>query len=583
MALITADDTTDTADETGITADSGISVSTREAFFFALELDVYQPATGTTQPYAYGHGSHPHGAITMLASSPGGNTSTTLRASDLGYRSKSTDSIGVQVYPPVMEQAFSIDRHLALEPGRASTSTFGSVQLFNLGQRYDSFVQGRNCDSRSAKLLLGQKVRDASRGILIDPSYAALAPFFGGFAKSWQLSEELLEIPLTDATYWADRPLQSNFYSGSGGLQGTPALAGLPMPVARGGTLSAPIQNVPLVNVDPVNLVYQWTDGPGTIAALYEGGAAVFAYDGDVSDLYGGTPPIPGHFRTNNARGVLQMGSQPVRALTADVTGKFVTAGPVTTAAAIARYVLTETMAQPTSLIDTASFSTLDTNYPYQAGFWIGVQTVSGLEIVQTLLGSVGARMISGRDGRVKAVALRPLSAAEFSSPSIAFTTRNAVSVSPQPLPTTLDPPPYRWRIGYNQNYNVQSSDFEGVITEARKAFLAQQYTLASWSSSTVLTSYLRPKDPDVVGTYLLSAGDATVLASAYGALWMGRPDLYSVEVPMDVAQQVDIGTICSLTWPLGALKTGRVCQIVGEQIRSYDGTCVFTVLEATT
>src|SRR5438128_2601742 len=148
--------------------------------FFALELDAYHPGS-TAQSYALGHGSHPHGALTVQPAHV--DVFDTLRASDVGYRTRATDAGGLQVYPPTMVQAFDLDRHVGLEPNGTSDAAFGSVRLSNLVKRYDGYVQGRNCDSRTIRLLIGAKTYDQTRGVFVDPPYASLAHFFQGSAQ----------------------------------------------------------------------------------------------------------------------------------------------------------------------------------------------------------------------------------------------------------------------------------------------------------------------------------------------------------------------------------------------------------------
>jgi hypothetical protein len=543
--------------------------------FFCMELDVYQPATGTAQPYAYGRMAHPRMAATLYPQAS--DSSASLYASDMGYRSRATDTIGVRPYPAVMDQSFEIDRHVGLAPGQASTTAFGTLRLSNLGKRYDTFVQGKNSDSRAVRLFLGNKVYDQTRGVYMDPSYANLTAFFIGTAGSWTISEDELEIPLKDSTYWADRPIQGNFYLGTGGYNGGSDLTGRPIPMVRGGTSSAPVQNAPLTTLDSVNLIYQYTDTPGTVVTLYEGDAAVFTYDGDVSDLYAGTPPAPGHYRTCNVRGMVQMGSVPVRALTADCTGTFLISGAVSTAVNIAKWVLLETLGQPSAMVDTTSFGLVDAAYPYTAGFFAG-SGESGLDIVQFLLGSIGARLITSRSGKLTCLPLRKVTAAAASSaPKLATT--NCTSIVPAALQPPLDTPPFRWRVGYNRIYAVHTSDFDGAVTANRKVQVGTDYQFATWSSADVTTAWNRPSDPDPVGTALLVQSDAQALANALGALWGEHPGLWTVEMPITAAVGLDMGSIVQVTWPLVELAGTRPGQIVGEQVRSFDSTVQFTVL----
>ena len=239
----------------------------RTALFFCAEVESYNPSSGSYD---------------------------TLLASDLGYRTLSTDAGGVRAYPPFLDTAFEIDRRASLDPTQASTRTNGAIRIVNLRQAFDTFVVPRNTDSRAVRVLVGQKSYDTSRGVFVDPAYDSLRPFFAGTSGSWLLAEDVLEVPLKDTSYWTQRSLQTATYGGGGGLDGTAALAGKPKPITRGGTASSPVLNVPLVQVDPIAQIWQWTDAPGTLVTLYEAGAPVIQFQGDVASLYSGST-LPGY------------------------------------------------------------------------------------------------------------------------------------------------------------------------------------------------------------------------------------------------------------------------------------------------
>lgn len=545
----------------------------RSRTFFALEVEVFAPGS-PEQVLQPAHGARPIGALSRTAYRP--ESTETLRASDAGYRTRETDAGGVQVYPGVLDAAFEIDRRVGLDPATAGSAGFGAVRLLNAGRRYDAFALTRNSDSRPIRLLHGRKAFDPRRGILLDPPYGDLVPFFAGTATPWSLSEAELEIPVRDPSYFLDRPVQADSYAGTGRLEGTKELTGKAKPFTRGGTAAMPVLNVPLLQVDPVSLVYQWTDGPGTVARLYEGGREVFAYDGDVPDVYAGADPAAGHYRTCNARGVLQVGSRPVRTLTADATGAWPAAGAVATAARMALAVLEETMALPAAMLDRASFLALDAAYPYVAGVWLDAET-TGAALAHSLLGSIGARMLPGRDGRLVAHPLRALGTG--ARPRGKWTPRELVGLAPQPLPATLDPPPVRWRVGYQRNHAVQTSDLNPALDATRAQFLAEEFRFASWSSPEIARTWRRPTDPPPLGTHLLDPVQAQRLADDLGALWGPRPGLYAAELPVSVAAAFDLGDVVVVQFPLNDLGEGRLGQVVGEQTRSFDGTSILLVL----
>src|SRR5690348_739969 len=91
--------------------------------FYAVELDCYQPASGSSAD-APGYSTQPWsvmGDLTIPAAS------MTIRASDTGYRTKESGGV-VNVYPPLLAQAFSIQRAMNLDPTQsAAAAAWGSL------------------------------------------------------------------------------------------------------------------------------------------------------------------------------------------------------------------------------------------------------------------------------------------------------------------------------------------------------------------------------------------------------------------------------------------------------------------------
>ena len=543
------------------------------ALFFAAEIEVYQPNPGLLA-LTYGHGTRAHGTLSLrplALEAPG-----TIRASDTGYRTRADDPGGLRVYPPVLDTAFAIDRRVGLAPGDASTRTYGSIRLSNLGERFDAYTLSRNSDNRPARILIGAKAWDSARGYQVHPSYTDLLPLFGGVALPWLVEEEAVTIPLADPAAWLDRPVQDATYVGTGGLEGGADLAGKPKPMTRGGTLAAPVCDVPLVLVDAAALIYQWTDGPGAVQTLYEGGQGGFTYDGDVADLYAAGSPAPGHYRTNRARGLLRLGSKPVYTLSADVTGAFPSAA-ATLPGSVALALLTEDMSLSPAVLDLPSFGAADVLRPYVVGYYVGTEPVQGAELLGNILVSINARLISTRSGLLSLFLLAPLPVGI--RPEVALNPSNAVSVKPQALPAALDPPPYRVQVSYATIWQTQSSGLNGAVSAARRQELATADRYATAFSPLVRAQYRRPNDLAPTRTVLLQRTAAQAMASLVLELFASRPGYYLVEVPIDAAARIDIGTVVHVTWPLADLAVGRIGQVVGEQIRSDQASVTFLVL----
>lgn len=535
--------------------------------FYAIEVSIAQPST-TGGGYSLGWGTTSWGALTRTPAVVG--STATLRASDVGYRTLPTDPSGPIAYPPTVSEALSVTRAVSLDPARSNVAaSWGAILLANDGT-YDAIVSGWNVSSRATKVFYGSKTLDTTRNLFLDPAYATLTPAFVGLATPWFLTDTQLQIPLRDATYWLEAPVQPTAYLGTGTYEGTAAMTGTLKPRVRGT-----VYNIAPVLIDPVNLIYQYTDAAGTVAALYEGGATNITFSTNTTNLYAGSTPA-GQYRTDNSRGMFQLGSSPVGAITLDATGNFPIAGFKSVAADIARYILSEDMAIPAANLNTASFTTAASTYNYAAGIYMdGSQVVSGVDAVDALLSAFGAALYPARDGTLRVFALR----APTGSTVASYTTANTVSVTPRPLPATVSPPAYRVRVAYQHNYTVQTSGLLGAATATRKQFIAAPDRYAAASSNAVLAAYARPNDVGPVGGALTSSTDAQAVANGMIALWGARRRLYDVVVPMADGLARDFGDIVSIVWPLDDLANGQTGVIVGDSFRSSDATLTLTVL----
>lgn len=544
--------------------------------FLVVELDVYQPGV-TTVTTADAHLSKPHLALAELEDPP--EVSARILASDLGYRTLASDVGGILPYQPILDQAFQVDNKLNLDMGASGVgAAWGSIVFSNADNQFDTLAGTYNSDGRNVRILTGVKTWDSSRQYHRDPSYASLESMWAGIATPWFLSDTSLTIPIRDATYWLDRPMQNSVYSGTGGYNGTSTLSGKPLPRTRGGTASNPVPNVTPTLVDPVNRIYQYSDGPGTVVRLYEGGAEVITYDGDTTNLYTGSLPA-GRYRTDNSRGMFQLGSVAVNAITCDVTGVFPLAGAVNTFALIARHMLTEDLLLPADLIDVGSFNSVNTTYPYVAGdYFDSNNTVTGIGALTEMLSGPGAKLISRRDGKLALIMLRALPPDAHVSTVLDLT--NIVAIQPVPLPTSLDPPPYRIRSEFRHNHTIQTSGMNTAsMTAMHKQFVETTGSFAYWSSAAVLTAFRRPNDPPPIEGTLLAQADAQAVVDDLGALWGVRRRLYDVTVPAFTHIGLDMGHVVLISYPMDDLVHGRMGQIVGYSFRSPDASVVIRVL----
>lgn len=534
---------------------------------YLLEVEARLPGSATV-PYARGLGAAPAGALRRRLATR--ELTTLLRASDAGYRTGPGDAPGVVAYPAVMTQPFGLERLLGVSPTSAgATAAWGRAVLSNADRRYDGVAQRFNADGRRARILSGRQIWDGGRGLWRDPPYSSLTEIFAGVAEPWSLTETSLEIPLRDVSYLLERTLQTGTYAGTGGYEGTADMAGRLRPLVVGGTPASPVRQVTPVLVDPVARIY---DAGGPVVRLYEGGDPTnIPYDGDVADLYSGTWPL-GTYRTCNARGLFQVHAAPAFALTVDVA-----VGGNTAAASLARALLTRALV-PDALVDEASFLGLAAAAPWTSGWWWG-EAVDAAAAVKFLLASVGARLVTGRSGRLRAVRVAALPAG--TRPVATYSAAQIVSLVPVDLGAPLSPSPAAWQVGWGRNHTVQTSGLDGGLDAAAAAALGQAWRQVGADNPQVLLTTRRPSRPELVETAQLTSAGAASLAAGLRDLWsQPRPArAYRMTVPGALAMRHEAGDPIVVAYPADDLDAGRLCQVVGDGMTAGGDTGTYTIL----
>ena len=419
-----------------------------------------------------------------------------------------------------------------------------------------------------------------ARNIWTSPALATLEPVFTGISGMWIAADNAVRIPIRDISYWLDRPIQTSVYVGSGAYDGTSELAGVSLPKLRGTAY-----NITPVLIDPTNQIYQYNDAAGTVVALYERGAAVIEFQANTTDLYTGTTN-PGEYRTDNSRGLFQLGSAPVGQITLDATGEFPAAGARNGIIEIARYLQSEDASVPAAFIDTEAYEaasldvafsadyaagtySLTSSYPFGGGIYIPPGSgMTGRAAVAYMLSSYGAKLIVGRNGKSRPLVLRATSLT--ATPVMALNEYNTISVRAVELPSSLHPPPYRIRCGYQHNYTLQP-DISATATDAHREFVQQSDRFKTSLSADIQATYRLPNDLPPFGGALDSATDAATVASEIADLWCAQRFAYLVRVPIEIGLDLDLGDTVLLTWPDAFLRLGQRGLIVREQFRSNE------------
>lgn len=537
--------------------------------FRTVEMDIVQPSANTVQ-FLYSHGASAHGA----PMAPGFRLEavSTLRFSDAGYVTEDGTP-----YPPYVTSAFDLDRALTLSADALGGSwSAGAVTLGNIGGPLNTMLATNVNDHLPVRIRTGQKQWDGARRIWLDPPANTLTPVFAGLGKGWKPDRTSVQVDLLDATYWLSSTMPIAIYGGTGGLDGDSNVAGRFAPRLRGHAC-----NITPTLTDSVNYVYQVSDGPASITALYEGGyAGGIAFAGDVADIYAAAP-APGTYTVQTgAYGTwFRLGTKPVYAITVDATGQFRSGAAPTNVLDILRQFLLEDMLLPAAYVDQAwpAFSTIA---PWPGGwFWDGSAGVTGKEAVTALLSGLGITLAPTRTGTLLPVPL--LSPAADSSVVAELTDDIITDLAAVALDSSLDPPTWRWRIGFGHNFTVQAagSSLHPQITAAQQSFVAQQDRAAIWYSAEAKARYRVPNDPDTISTALSRQDDAALIAQHHGALWGVQRRLWAVSLPQFYAWQIELGDIVGLTAPAPGLEQRAVGVVVAEQIRAADQTVTLQIL----
>ncbi|GLQ68462.1 hypothetical protein [Gluconobacter albidus] len=515
------------------------------------------------------HGSRPRGTLRRSAGSL--ETIETLRFSDMGY----VDENHVP-YVPIVTQAFDLDRGISLtSDALGGTSSFGSVTLINDGS-LDTLVASRTNDHLPIRILSGRKIFDRDRGIWQDPKRSDLQPVFAGLGTLWQPGRRTLTVPLLGALSWLDVTMAGRIYGGTGRLDGDANVSGRVMPTLRGTAC-----NITPVLIDAVNYVYQVSDAPAEISALYEGGfAGGIAFGGLVSDLYAQSP-APGTYQIQRGgTGTwIRLGTRPVYGITVDAVGSFPSGAAPQNVLDILRTMLLEDFVLPESYID-VQWPAQSPLAPWRAGwFWDGTETVTGQDVVRTLLSGLALSIVPTRSGTLRPVLLEAvddLTASTLTLDATVITDIQSVS-----LDASLNPPTWRWRMGWQHNFTVQTAG-SGLHPQApadRQALIAAADRNAVWSDATLRTRWRVPNDPTPVVTALASAEDAQTVANSHGQLWGAYRTLWAITIPVELSWQVDLGDTVLIQAPIPGLSYACLGVVVAEHVRGGDATATLQIL----
>lgn len=472
------------------------------------------------------------------------------------YISMPADTPANQPFDGTLESLPRVDRSIISGASFGGlVITWGSMKLNNGDGMYDYLIRSYAVDGQTLTFKVG------------DPT-ATYASFFDVatlLGKRMTVSDETVEIDLSDNSYRLDVPAQPNTYTGTGDLTGTADLANKRKPRAFG-----PAKNITPAALIPAELVYQVNDGQvQAITAVYDQG---YPLDGPTADfassaLLRAAAVTDGWFATCLAEGMFKLGA-PGSQITCDVQGDLPAGGSYAqTRGAIIRRLLAATDIADPAELDTVTFDNFETDQPGQVAYYLdpnSTETVAEAigKLIKPVMGWAGfdMRNVKFQIGLLKAPSGTPIGS---------YDSVDIIDVTAQSLPDGLDPPPYRVRLSYDHNWTQITNPIGAVVENNpdRAAWLGTPYKVASTpdtSATPIKDQHKNAQDPDVVVSYFVNEADAT--AEATRQLTLANSGYTLNKVALDLSNNaftLDIGQTMTVTYSRRGFTTGRLTRIV--------------------
>lgn len=461
----------------------------------------------------------------------------------------------------------SIERGIPIAPEATDRTSveLGRVDIANadgglddLPERYD--ISGRQVIVRALHRDL-PGWRHSASALLVD-----------GLGTAWEADRQTLTLTVEGQAGWADKPLQSRLYAGTGGPEGGEDLAGKPLPVLFGRA-----RNIEPVLIDPIGIYQAHHRQMRGILAVRDKGFAIEPSGDDYpsfTDLKAATVSA-GTYATCISGGYLRLGTYPpVGVITVDADGDAVGGWAATTADVVLR-LLVDHAAVDLSRIDLEAVAALAVAVPGLIGWYQGTETTTVGEVLDRITRAAGAWW--GSDGRglveVGRLTLPRVTPDYVLGQTIILETPERLD-----LPDSIAQPSWRRRVGWRRNWRVQgAADLPEAPVEPAvpREFLSEQWRVATAVDTSLLADRLRAIDADVIEACFDAQGDAQALADHLLSLY-GRPALaLSITVPPLLAEEVvdgvptlrravRIGSTIRVTYPRYGLHVGRNLVLVG-------------------
>lgn len=444
----------------------------------------------------------------------------TLRFASEGFTTRPTDTPANAYFDGRLQEQPRLGRSLfdrATTYG-ASRASVGQIRLLNPDGALDLLATDYAVDGRPFVVKVGQ----------LGTPVATWLTVMSGLLDDIAAEDGVVNLKVRDRLAFLGKPLDRPKYAGSNvlpdGVEGTKDdLKDQYKPRIYGAVL-----NVPTKAVNTSKLVYQVSDQACAVSAVYDNGVGL-ARGADYADQAAllATAPAAGTFRC--WQGLLRLGSAPAGQVTADAATVERRAGALLQQVALDAGI-------PAADIEGADVAALNAANAAAVGVWVDGET-NGQAVMDTLANAIGAwygfdRLNRLRMGRLTQPAGVPV--ARWPADAVTSLVLREAGV-----------PNWRTVVRYARNYTVQAQP-AGSVSQARKAFLAEEYRQAAVEVPAVKTPW--PSSEELsFDTALIAEADAVAEANRRSVLYSVRRMLVDADVPLSELAAVDLGAVVVL------------------------------------
>lgn len=537
---------------------------------------------------AYGESPDPSDAVTLLIAQTyveaSGSYSVYVATEE--FITGSADEPANQPFDGTLDQPLRFTRSINRDGFSGFIQASGEMVIGNVDGAYDWLPEYYALDGRE------QEVRFGVEG----EAYKDWVTIFKGTASDYHVDEEAFRIDLQDYGYKLDVPLQERLYAGTDGVEGGADLEGKRKPLAYGF-----VSNVTPVLLSAATQLYQVHDGVvHAIPDVYANGVALtVGADHPTAEALLAATIAGGHFHTCIAAGLFRINYLlDGNVVTADVEGDASGDGFVATVAGIVRRIAsphldsadgeplyellawdndteadaliawddedgdeqTLTWEDPvyqTSGLYEPAFAQHAQAYPYEIGFYYSQDDTSSVADALTQVVGFGGYIGFRRNGKLTIGSVE----APAGPPVLRLDRIDVLDIRREKLPSGLSPPPWRWKVAYGRNWRVQDSEVAGSVSDARRAFLAEEVRVAVSESAGVRNDHPFAAEREI-GGYFRHAVDARLVGSRLLALFSRSASLYRLTID-ERGFALEIGDVIHLTYPRFDLRNGRSLLVV--------------------